>query len=137
MEQDIIDRKCAGTTTLTKAIRGYKKVYMDRGVPDYNYAIIELIIPPGARIVRPINMSGRPSKQLRADRAIPDKVKYTSFLRGNWLLSELRFLSHYDRSFEYVIGREVTASLDTTLQKRRAGVHFFSEYEEAKAFYFV
>jgi len=123
----------SGVYEVETPIIGYKKVQCQTRYRESKRCIVTLIIPEGAKIVKPL--PGRHDcKKLRANLAYVQDIK-----PFEWEISpgdKLKSTSLYDVNFNYEKGRTVSVPvLNDNIEKVcTEGIHFFSNIESAKEF---
>jgi hypothetical protein len=146
--EELIGCNRSGIYDVGIPIIGYKKVrYRTLSsltiIPYYiqNYAIVELEIPIGAKIVRPFSRYDsyeqihNPSHKLRTDKAIVTNIYWSDLTE---ISDPCEFYSYFDERFKYVKGREHVPNYfnDDVTQELCSGIHFFQTLGEAQDYMF-
>lgn len=123
----------SGMYEVETPIIGYKKVQCQVRYRKSRRCIVTLVIPKGAKIVKPL--PGRHDfEKLRADQAYVQDIK--PFEWEMFPFDKLKSTSLYDENFKYEKGQKVQVPvLNDDIEKVcTEGIHFFSDIDSAKEF---
>ncbi|AKI79953.1 hypothetical protein QJ850_gp746 [Acanthamoeba polyphaga mimivirus] len=134
-----IQKNKSGIYISNDYITVYKKVYCKN--PLYNSkmsfdifnleSIVELEIPPGAIIVKPVSNNYTNMNKMRTNKAIVNKI--TRLIDNKQIDDSYICYSTYDPSFRYKIGSTVKTRLDINVNRTNvSGIHFFKDQKEAE-----
>lgn len=94
-------------------------------------SIVELEIPPGAVIVKPVSNNYTKMNKMRTNKAIVNKI--TILIDNKQIDDSYVCYSTYDPSFRYKVGSTVNTRLDTNVNRTNvSGIHFFKDQKEAE-----